>query len=145
MSKPVILSMNALTGYKIRNAAGEDLGKLEELALDERSGQVLYAILSFGGFLGLGNRLIAIPWKRLIMQPDQKALLLNIDKDTLENAPSFDKEHSPDMSLPEWRDKVETYFAYNPAEEPLQLEGSEFIDDGPNSISIEQAREEEGL
>jgi len=145
MSKPVVLSMAVLTGYRVRNTAGEDLGKLEELVLDEDTGRVLYGVLSTGGFLGLGNRLIGIPWKRLTIQPDQKGFMLNIDKETLEHAPSFDKENRPDMSLPEWRDTVETYFTYNPADESLKAEGSEFIDDGPRSVSIEQAREEEGL
>ena len=145
MSKPVVLSMTALTGYKVRNTAGEDLGKLEELVLDDSGGRALYGVLHTGGFLGLGNHLIAIPWKRLTLQPDHKGFILNIDKETLERAPSFDKENWPDMSLPEWRDNVETYFAYNPAEEPLKAEGSEYIDDGPHSVPIERARKDEGL
>jgi len=137
--------MTALTGYKVRNTAGEDLGKLEELVLADSNGNVLFGILHTGGFLGLGNRLIAIPWKRLTIQPEQKGFILNIDKKTLEHAPSFDKENWPDMSMPECRDRVETYFAYNPAEEPLRAEGSEYIDDVPRSVPIEQTREEEGL
>jgi len=145
MSKPVVLSMTALTGHKVRNMAGEDLGKLDELVLDEDSGRVLYGILHTGGFLGLGHRLITIPWTRLTIRPDHKGFILNIDMETLENAPSFDRENWPDMSLPEWRDTVETYFAYNPADEPLNAEGSEYIDEGPHSVPIEQAREEEGL
>jgi sporulation protein YlmC with PRC-barrel domain len=145
MSKPVVLSMTALTGHRVRNTAGEDLGKLEELVLDEESGRLLYGVLHTGGFLGLGNRLISIPWKRLTIQPDHKGFILNIDKETLEHAPSFEKEYWPDMSLSEWRDTVETYFAYNPADEPLTAEGGEYIDDGPHSVPIEQAREEEGL
>src|SRR5262249_33203070 len=91
------------------------------------------------------NRLIAVPWKRLTVQPDRKGFILNIDKETLEHAPSFDKENRPDMSLSEWRDTVETYFTYNPAEEALKAEGSEYIDEGAHSVPIEQAREEEGL
>ena len=145
MSKPVVLSLSTLTGHRVQNAAGEDLGKIEDLVFDESSGRILYAVLSFGGFLGMGNRLVAIPWVRLRLQSDHKGFILNIDNETLEHAPSFDKEHWPDMSLPEWRDRTETYFAYNPAEEPQMMEGVEFIESGPTSISIEQVREEEGL
>jgi len=145
MSKPVALSLNPLTGHKVQNAAGEDRGKIEDLVLDESSGRILYAVLSFGGFLGMGNRLVAIPWVRLRLQSDHKGFILNIDNETLEHAPFFDKEHWPDMSLPEWRDRTETYFAYNPAEEPQMMEGVEFIETGATSLSIEQAREEEGL
>src|SRR5713226_1022974 len=143
MSKPVILSMNILTGHKVQNAAGEDLGKIDDLVLDDHTGRVLYAILSFGGFLGMGNRLVAIPWKRLRLKGNQKTFILNIDKETLQHAPSFDKEHWPDMSLPEWRERTETYFAYNPAEEPQVAEGVEFIDAGARSVSVEQERERE--
>jgi sporulation protein YlmC with PRC-barrel domain len=145
MSKPIVFSVSTLTGHKVQNTAGEDLGKIEDLVLDEDSGRVLYVVLSFGGFLGMGNRLIAIPWKRLRQQGDHKGFILNIDKETLEHAPSFDKEHWPDMSLPEWRDRIETYFAYSPAEEPQMPEGVEFIESGMISISVEQAREEEGI
>ena len=127
MSKPVIFSMSS--AHKVENTAGEDLGSIQDLAVDERSGRVLYAVLSFGGFLGVGNRLVAIPWNRLRLQGDLKTFTLNVDKQTLENAPSFDKEHWPDMNLPEWRDRVETYFAWNPSEEP----------------EVEEALEEEGL
>jgi len=147
MSKPVVLSMNILTGRKVENLAGEALGKIEDLVLDERSGRVLYAILSSGGFLDIGERLIAIPWKRLRLKGNQKTFTLNIDNETLRNAPSFEKENWPDMSLPEWRDHVETYFSYNPAEEPQVAEGAEYIDSGSASISIaqEDERERRGL
>ena len=116
MSKPVVLSMNILTGHKVENEAGEDLGKIDDLVLDDQSGRVQYAILSFGGFLGMSNRLVAVPWKRLRLKGNHKTFILNIDKETLRNAPSFDRANWPQMDLPEWRDLIETYFAYNPAE-----------------------------
>ena len=87
MSKSVILPMNILTGHKVENEAGEDLGKIDDLVLDDQSGRVLYAILSFGGFLGMRNRLVAVPWKRLRLKGDHKIFILNIDKETLRNAP----------------------------------------------------------
>src|SRR5437870_12168078 len=125
MSKPVVLSMTALTGYKVRNTAGEDLGKLEELVLDDSGGRALYGVFHTGGFLGLGNHLIAIPRKRLTLQPDHKGFILNIDRATLERAPSFDRENWPAMSLPEWRANVEPYDADNPAVARLTAEASE--------------------
>jgi sporulation protein YlmC with PRC-barrel domain len=144
MSNPVTLSLTA--NHKVQNTAGEDLGKIEDLVLDESSGHILYAVLSFGGFLGMGNRLAAIPWHRLHLQGDHRGFLLNIDNETLENAPSFDREHWPDMSLPEWRARVETYFAYNPAEESQMAEGAEFIDSSAASLSlVEDAVDEETL
>jgi len=137
--------MNILTGHKVQNPAGEDLGKIDDLILDDQSGRVLYAVLAFGGFLGMGDRLVAVPWKRFRLKGDQKAFILNIDKDTLAHAPSFDKEHWPDLALPEWKDRVDTYFAYKPADEQQIAEGAEFIDAGPRSISVSQEREQQGL
>jgi sporulation protein YlmC with PRC-barrel domain len=145
MTNPVVLSLNTLTGYKVQNAAGEDLGRIDDLVLDQKTGRVQYAVLAFGGIFGMGNRLVAIPWPSLRLRNDNKVFVLNIDKETLQHAPSFDKAHWPDMSLPEWRDKIETYFTYNPAEEPQIAEGSEYIEDGPHAISVEDEREEQGL
>ena len=59
--KPIILSMTNVTGYKVRNAAAEDLGKIEDIVLEDEGGRILYGIVSIGGFLHIGNRLIAIP------------------------------------------------------------------------------------
>src|ERR1700704_2489393 len=114
MTKPVVLSVSTLMGYKVRNAGAEDLGKVEELVIDQESGRVLYAVLSFGGLLH--HQLVAIPWERLRMQPDGKAFFLNIDKETLRNAPHFDRDNWPDMTLPEWRERIEMYFKYSPAD-----------------------------
>ena len=147
MSKPVILSMNILTGHKVQNPAGKDLGKIDDLVLDDESGRVLYAVIAFGGFLGMGDRLIAVPWKRLRLKGDQKAFILNIDRETLSHAPAFDKERWPDMSLPEWKDSIDRYFAYKPADESQAFEGAEFIDFGSHSRSRghEQQSEQQGL
>src|SRR5260370_42185901 len=101
MSKSVILSMNILTGHKVENAAGEDLGKIDDLVLDDQTGRVLYAILSFGGFLGMGNRLVAVSWKTLRLKGNQKTFILNIDKETLHHHPTFHKEHRPGISQPD--------------------------------------------
>ena len=133
--------MNILTGHKVENEAGEDLGKIEDLVLDDQSGRVQYAILAFGGFLGMSSHLVAVPWKRLRLKGNHKTFILNIDKETLRNAPSFDKANWPQMDLPEWRDRIETYFAYNPAEEPQIAEGVEFIEDAAARFGSQEEKE----
>jgi len=143
--KPIILSMTNVTGYKVRNAAAEDLGKIEDIVLEDEGGRILYGIVSVGGFLHIGNRLIAIPWYRLRLEPDEKTFLLNIDKETLENAPHFDRGTWPDMSQPDWQNRVNTYFAYNPADEQQAIEGAEFIEGGPRSTSTEERTHDERL
>jgi hypothetical protein len=71
-------------------------------------------VLSFGGFLGVGNKLFAIPWEMLTVDEDRKCLLLDVDKATLENAPGFDKDHWPDMSDPAWGEQLHTYYGRQP-------------------------------
>jgi len=140
-----VLSVSMLIGQKVKNIAGEELGKIDDLVLEESSGRILYAAISLGGVLRMRSRVVAIPWKRLRVRGDYKAVVLNTDKQTLKNAPTFDRKYWPDMSLPEWRDRIETYFAYSPAEEPEMAEGVEFLEPSTISISIEELREEEGL
>ncbi len=60
-----VLSASTLTGDRVRNAAGEDLGKVEEIMLDVPGGRIAYAVLSFGGMLGIGDKLFAVPWSAL--------------------------------------------------------------------------------
>src|SRR5436309_3163779 len=143
MSKAVVLSMNILTGHRVENEAGEELAKIEDLVLDDQSGRVLYAILSFGGFLGMNSRLVAVPWKRFRLKGNQKTFILNIDKETFHKAPSFDTANWPQVDLPEWRDRIESYFAYKPAEDPDVAEGVEFLDNtAPRSVSREEKERE---
>ena len=64
----------------MRNSAGEDLGKIEEIMIDIPTGRVAYAVLSFGGFLGMGNKLFAVPWDAFTVDEDKKQFILNVDK-----------------------------------------------------------------
>ena len=68
--KPRILSAGTIAKDKVRNPAGEDLGRIEELMLDLQEGRIAYAVLSFGGVLGLGDKPFAIPWPALSLRPD---------------------------------------------------------------------------
>jgi len=82
----------------VTNTTGDKLGNIKELVIDPQNGQVVYAVVSFGGVLGVGDKLFAIPWKALTWTRDKKVYTLNIDKATLKNAPGFDKKHWPDSS-----------------------------------------------
>src|ERR1035437_8694811 len=67
-----ILAASTLAGDSVRNSAGEDLGKVNELMVDIPSGRIAYAVLSFGGILGMGNKLFAVPWSALRVDEDEK-------------------------------------------------------------------------
>ena len=60
-----VLSASTIEGDSVRNSAGEDLGRIEHIMIDIPTGRVAYAVLSFGGFLGIGNKLFAVPWEAL--------------------------------------------------------------------------------
>lgn len=109
-----VMSASTLTGDTVVNNMGEDLGKIHDIMIDTPSGKIAYAVLSFGGFLGMGDKLFAIPWDQLSLDEDNKRFILNIDKRTLENAPGFDKDNWPDLGDPSWGSKVYSYYGSHP-------------------------------
>ena len=117
-----VLAASTIAGDTVKNAAGEDLGKLDELMVDIPSGKIAYAVLSFGGVLGIGNKLFAVPWNALTVDEDEKCLILNADKKTLENAPGFDKDNWPDMADTTWGSEVSRFYGVTPYWEERQEE-----------------------
>ena len=105
-----VLSASTLTKDSVRNLLNEDVGSIKEIMIDVPSGRVAYAVLSVGGFLGMGERLFAIPWESLVLDEDRKCFILNVDKSRLENAPGFDKSNWPDMTETSWGDGVRKYW-----------------------------------
>jgi sporulation protein YlmC with PRC-barrel domain len=117
-----VLSASTLAGDSVKNAAGEDLGKVDELMIDIPSGRVAYAVLSFGGFLRMGNKLFAVPWDALTVDEDRKCFILDLDKTKLENAPGFDKDNWPDMADVAWGSQIYSYYGRKPYWETETLE-----------------------
>jgi sporulation protein YlmC with PRC-barrel domain len=113
---PRVLSASTIIGDKVVNTAGEQLGSITELMIDLDEGRIAYAVLSFGGILGMGNKLFAIPWEALRIDTENHAFILDIDKEVLENAPGFDKDHWPDNAKYEagWLLGLYEYYGYSP-------------------------------
>ena len=109
-----VLSASTLAGDSVKNLAGEDLGSVDEIMIDIPSGQVAYAVVSFGGVLGLGNKLFAVPWNALTVDEDEKCFVLDVDKQTLETAPGFDKDNWPDMADTTWGANIYRHYGTNP-------------------------------
>ncbi len=107
---PQIMDAGTLIGNSVVNDSGDDLGKIEAIMLDVTTGRIAYAVLSFGGFLGMGNKLFAIPWSALTLDTDQECFILNIAKERLESAPGFDKDHWPAMADPTWAKDLHSYY-----------------------------------
>jgi len=85
----------------VKNVTGDNLGEIEDLVLDPESGQVAYAVVTFGGVFGIGNKLFAVPFQALRWVRDEEYYVLNLAKSVLENAPGFDEDHWPN-SLSKW-------------------------------------------
>jgi sporulation protein YlmC with PRC-barrel domain len=109
-----VLSASTLEGDTVRNSAGDDLGKVDEIMIDIPSGRVAYAVLSFGGFLKMGNKLFAVPWDALQVDEDEKCFILDVPKSTLESAPGFDKDNWPDMSDASFGSQVYQHYGISP-------------------------------
>jgi sporulation protein YlmC with PRC-barrel domain len=114
MHEPKVLAADTLTGDKVVNPQKEDLGKIEHLMIDLENGRIAYAVLSFGGFLGMGDKLFAIPWSALAVDIVEKQFILNVDKELLKRAPGFDKDHWPNMADRAWATNVFTYYGAKP-------------------------------
>ena len=107
---PKVMAADTLEGDDIVNAANEKLGKLEHVMIDVPTGRVAYAVLSFGGFLGMGDKLFAIPWRALRIDPPNHRFVLDVDKETLKSAPGFDKDQWPSMADEQWARDVHAYY-----------------------------------
>ncbi|MEX0140718.1 PRC-barrel domain-containing protein [Massilia sp. LMS1-1-1.1] len=107
---PALMGADTLIGDDVYNHEDEELGDIKEIMLDMRTGQIAYAVLSFGGVLGMGDKLFAVPWERLTLDTVNKRFLLNVDKDLLKNAPGFDKNNWPDMGSEAWNQQMEAFY-----------------------------------
>jgi sporulation protein YlmC with PRC-barrel domain len=107
---PHLMGANTLTGEDVYNLQEEKLGDIKEFMLDMNTGQVAYAVLSYGGFLGMGEKLFAVPWDSLRLDTINKCFVLDVDKDKLKNAPGFDKDDWPDMSDTTWQNSVRSFY-----------------------------------
>jgi sporulation protein YlmC with PRC-barrel domain len=111
---PALMGADTLIGDDVVNGADEDLGDIKEIMLDMNSGQVAYAVLSFGGFLGMGEKLFAVPWQALHLDTVNKRFVLNIAKERLKTAPGFDPDAWPDMSDVTWAKQIHTFYGTDP-------------------------------
>lgn len=111
---PRLMGANTLNGNDVYNRQDEDLGDIKEIMLDMANGRVAYAVLSFGGFLGMGEKLFAVPWSALTLDTVNKRFILDASKERLESAPGFDPDHWPDMADSSWAKEVHDYYGVTP-------------------------------
>jgi sporulation protein YlmC with PRC-barrel domain len=108
MSSALDMRASDLIGMDVHNLQGRDLGEINDLMIDVNNQRVRYAILAFGGFMGLGEKLFAYPVR--VLQTSGDRLVLDVPKDRLERAPGFDRNVWPDWIDTSYRDEVDRYF-----------------------------------
>jgi sporulation protein YlmC with PRC-barrel domain len=91
------LAASTLDGDHVVDRNGNDCGKVESIMIDVQTGRVAYVVLSFGGLLGMGNKLFALPWSAVQVDEANKRFIVNLTKEQLELAPGFDKDNWPDL------------------------------------------------
>jgi sporulation protein YlmC with PRC-barrel domain len=99
-----------IIGSKVRNMKGEDLGTIKDVVVDIDTGQILYAIMDTGGFLGIAGKLFPVPWQSLAPLPSEDLFFLDVSKAKLKNAPSYDKNSLPDIGNLHWGRKVAEFY-----------------------------------
>ena len=95
-SRNDLIASDRVEGTAVYNREGEHLGKIDNFMVEKRSGQVRYAVLSFGGFLGIGNDHYPLPWSVLTYDTDKGGYVIDLDKDVLDNAPRYAADARPD-------------------------------------------------
>jgi len=116
--KSGVLKASDLIGMKVEGSDGKNLGKIRDLVIDP-DGDVEYAVLDFGGFLGIGDKYFAVPWDALQRTENGKKIALDTTKRDLKKAPEFDKKHWPDFS-----DRQQEVVIYEFYEVPMPQEDS---------------------
>ncbi len=111
---PEVMGASTLSGDSVVDRTGEKLGEIKEIMVDVPTGRVAYAVLSFGGFLGMGDKLFAVPWSAMTLDTDNKQFILDVEKDRLRDAPGFDKDHWPSMAQPTWASTVYKFYGVDP-------------------------------
>jgi len=112
--RPALMGADTLLGNDVYNLGNEKLGTIKESVIEMDTGRINYAVLSSGGFLGMGDRLFAVPWQALELDAENHRFRLDIDKELLKDAPGFDKDNWPSMADPTWVTDVYKFYGTLP-------------------------------
>ena len=111
-----LIASDKVEGTAVYNRNGENLGSIYNLMVDKRSGHVEYAVLSFGGFLGMGENFYPLPWKELSYDPSLRGYVVDLDKSALDHAPSYAADEAAAWDEPGYGRRVDDYWGGRLAE-----------------------------
>jgi PRC-barrel domain len=109
-----LISSDKVEGTAVRNASGDKVGTIERVMIDKRAGKVAYAVMSFGGFLGMGQDYVALPWHMLRYNENLDAYEMNITENQLRGAPAIAQGWDTGIVNRDWERKVHTYYGVDP-------------------------------
>lgn len=105
-----LIAAKKVDGTTVYNLAGDKLGTVEDVMIDKVSGRAIYAVLSVGGFLGMGEKHSPIPWSKLKYDEVKAGYVVNLDKAQLQNAPAYDDREVDFTWTPEYGRNLDKYY-----------------------------------
>jgi sporulation protein YlmC with PRC-barrel domain len=109
-----LIAAHKVQGASVYNTALEKLGTVEDIMIDKASGRIAYAVLSFGGFLGIGDRYHPLPWEKLNYNAELGGYVVDIDRETLEGAPSYSNTKTAAWDDDAWGRDVYAHYGVPP-------------------------------
>jgi len=111
-----VFRSSEIIGLAVRNREGENLGKIDDLVVDMKNGEVRYVALAYGGVAGIGSKLFAVPWEKMTFmfgepnKANSRHFMFEVSKDQLDNAPGFDSSHWPNIADPQWSASIDKHY-----------------------------------
>ncbi|WP_321795510.1 MULTISPECIES: PRC-barrel domain-containing protein [unclassified Burkholderia] len=136
---PDVMAASTLEDDRVLTLDGDDIGKITNIMLDIRSGRIAYAVVSSGGLLGIGDKLLAVPWNVLTLDAGRRCFVLPVSTERVRDAPGFEKDRWPTMADPAWAEGLHAYYGASPywlieeGETVLDAPPFEASPDGPES------------
>ena len=120
-----LISSERVTGTNVYNASGDKLGSIETVMIDKRSGQARFAVMSFGGFLGIGEKYHQLPWDGLTYDEDKGGYVVNLSREALEGAPRYGRDEVDSFDYDREGDAIDSYYGgiegfYSPEQQSLR-------------------------
>jgi PRC-barrel domain len=109
-----LIAADKVQGTYVYNKLGEELGSIHDVMIDKSSGKIAYAIMSFGGFFGIGNQYHPLPWAVLKYDTTKGGYVVHLDKSQLESGPAYDVDKEPDWNDRAYETKVHDYYGVGP-------------------------------
>lgn len=110
-----ILSADSLVSDPVKNVNGDKIADVKNIMIDLDTGRIAYVVVSYGGILGLGDKLFAVPWLAVRVDQEDRALIIDLNEDVLSSAPGFDKDNWPDFADLQWNRSVHTHYGVDDA------------------------------